>query len=161
MRSSPGSLHVLKYTTDRALCDAGLCKLLSHLQSHGSRRSFARLQGGASTRKRTSDLRVNECTPLGRLTDSPNGEVSMRSFGGEHADERDLIETFVERSRWHCRAARGGRNQRDHEAVGSSSQLVLTASRRTVIMPAELPTLQRSSMPRQRLSSTGGYGILD
>ena len=24
----------------------------------------------------------------------------------EHADERDLIETFVERSRWHCRAAR-------------------------------------------------------
>src|SRR5262249_19010693 len=23
----------------------------------------------------------------------------------EHADERDLIETFVERSRWHCRAA--------------------------------------------------------
>src|SRR5262249_50489905 len=31
---------------------------------------------------------------------------------------------------------------------------VLTASRRTVIMPVELPTLQRSSMPRQRLSST-------
>ena len=24
----------------------------------------------------------------------------------DHADERDLIETFVERSRWHCRAAR-------------------------------------------------------
>ena len=24
----------------------------------------------------------------------------------EHADERDLTETFVERSRWHCRAAR-------------------------------------------------------
>ena len=24
----------------------------------------------------------------------------------EHADERDLIETVVERSRWHCRAAR-------------------------------------------------------
>ena len=24
----------------------------------------------------------------------------------EHADERDLIETFVERSRWQCRAAR-------------------------------------------------------
>ena len=24
----------------------------------------------------------------------------------EHADERDLKETFVERSRWHCRAAR-------------------------------------------------------
>src|SRR5262249_44803121 len=23
----------------------------------------------------------------------------------DHADERDLIETFVERSRWHCRAA--------------------------------------------------------
>jgi hypothetical protein len=22
----------------------------------------------------------------------------------EHADERDLIETFVERSRWHCRS---------------------------------------------------------
>src|SRR5262249_46884963 len=32
---------------------------------------------------------------------------------------------------------------------------VLTASRRTVIMPADLPTLQRSPMPRQRLSSTG------
>src|SRR5215831_13181286 len=31
---------------------------------------------------------------------------------------------------------------------------VLTASRRTVIMPADLPTLQRSPMPRQRLSST-------
>src|SRR5215813_9994596 len=31
---------------------------------------------------------------------------------------------------------------------------VLTASRRTVIMPADLPTLQRSLMPRQRLSST-------
>jgi len=28
---------------------------------------------------------------------------------------------------------------------------VLTASRRTVIMPADLPTLQRSPMPRQRL----------
>src|SRR6516225_7037235 len=27
------------------------------------------------------------------------------------------------------------------------------------IMPADLPTLQRSPMPRQRLSSTGGYGI--
>src|SRR5262245_7574932 len=38
---------------------------------------------------------------------------------------------------------------------------VLTASRRTVIMPADLPTLQRSPMPRQRLSSTGRYGILD
>ena len=24
----------------------------------------------------------------------------------DHADERDLIETFVERNRWHCRAAR-------------------------------------------------------
>jgi len=24
----------------------------------------------------------------------------------DHADERDLIETFVERSRWHCRVAR-------------------------------------------------------
>src|SRR5215831_15221859 len=35
---------------------------------------------------------------------------------------------------------------------------VLTASRRTVIMPADLPTLQRSPMPRQRLSSTGRYG---
>jgi len=31
---------------------------------------------------------------------------------------------------------------------------VLTASRRTVIMPADLPSLQRSPMPRQRLSST-------
>src|SRR5947199_4311011 len=31
---------------------------------------------------------------------------------------------------------------------------VLTASSRTVIMPADLPTLQRSPMPRQRLSST-------
>src|SRR5215472_9692988 len=39
--------------------------------------------------------------------DSGNGEVSMRSQTSlEHADERDLIETFVERSRWHCRAAR-------------------------------------------------------
>src|SRR5262249_28128523 len=37
--------------------------------------------------------------------------------------------------------------------------LLLTASRRTVIMPADLPTLQRSPMPRQRLSSTGDYGI--
>src|SRR5262245_15258045 len=35
------------------------------------------------------------------------------------------------------------------------SARVLTASRRTVIMPADLPTLQRSPMPRQRLSSTG------
>ena len=39
-----------------------------------------------------------------------NGEVSMRSLGGDEprtrADERDLIETFVGRSRWHCRAAR-------------------------------------------------------
>src|SRR5262245_20469695 len=37
--------------------------------------------------------------------------------------------------------------------------LRLTASRRTVIMPADLPTLQRSPMPRQRLSSMGRYGI--
>src|SRR5262249_7878932 len=39
---------------------------------------------------------------------SRNGEVSRgRSVETslEHADERDLIETFVERSRWHCRAA--------------------------------------------------------
>ena len=39
-----------------------------------------------------------------------NGEVSMRSLGGDEprtrADERDLIETFVGRSRWHCRATR-------------------------------------------------------
>src|SRR6516164_7116367 len=45
----------------------------------------------------------------GRWCGSRNGEVSMRSLGEtslEHADERDLIETFVGRSRWHCRAAR-------------------------------------------------------
>src|SRR5262249_48808792 len=35
---------------------------------------------------------------------------------------------------------------------------VLTASLGTVIMPADLPTLQRSPMPRQRLSSTERYG---
>src|SRR5262245_38173355 len=36
------------------------------------------------------------------------GQISDRSVETrlEHADERDLIETFVERSRWHCRAAR-------------------------------------------------------
>src|SRR5262249_43780898 len=38
---------------------------------------------------------------------------TVRFIGGrsietslKYADERDLIETFVERSRWHCRAAR-------------------------------------------------------
>src|SRR5215467_1810390 len=77
----------------------------------------------------------------------------------DHADERDLIETFVERSRWHCRAARETFSTDEFRPVttvlASTRPCVLTASRRTVIMPADLPTLQRSPMPRQRLSSTG------
>src|SRR5262249_31702791 len=72
-------------------------------------------QGRSSTR---APLLASNIKPTGRNSRiepwrstacSRNGEVSMRSLGGDEPrtlDERDLIETFVERSRWHCRAAR-------------------------------------------------------
>src|SRR5262245_11205495 len=48
-----------------------------------------------------------------------------------------------------------GSRSRGSPPLFGARPCVLTASRRTVIMPADLPTLQRSPMPRQRLSSTG------
>jgi hypothetical protein len=57
----------------------------------------------------------------------------------EHADERDLIETFVERSRWHCRAARedfqlGRISTRDDGAreynLGVTARMLLTGESR-------------------------------
>src|SRR6516225_6529895 len=54
--------------------------------------------------------------------------------------------SFKPRRRTHCFVV---------SVISSALRCTALRPRRTVIMPADLPTLQRSPMPRQRLSSTG------